>query len=290
MKIGFFGTPAFAADILNDLLAAPGIEVAFAVTNPDVPVGRSGEPKASPVKAVAVSAGIPVLTPEKVRGNADFFDEIRAFGADYFVVAAYGKILPNEVLDAPKKLSVNVHGSVLPKYRGASPVQSVLLEGEKETGVTIMAMSEGMDEGDVLGVLPIPIERSDTAATLFAKFSQVSGPFLVTVLREHFAGKVVPVSQDHDKATYCKKISKEDALADWSLSAETLFNRFRGYSPWPGLHAFYHGKRLSIEKCEVLPEALCPAVPSGTVFLDSEGRPCVRTPHGGLILEVVKLE
>lgn len=290
MKIGFFGTPTFAADILRDLLAASGLEVVFAVTNPDVAVGRSGEPKPSPVKIVASEAGIPVLTPEKVRGNAEFFEEIRSFAADYFVVAAYGKILPNEVLEAPKKLSVNVHGSVLPKYRGASPVQSVLLEGETETGVTIMAMSEGMDEGDTLGVLPIPIERADTAATLFAKFSSVSGPFLVSVLREHFAGKVVPVPQDHSKATYCKKISKEDALADWSLPAETLFNRFRGYSPWPGLHTFFREKRLSIEKCETLPEASCPAVPPGTVFLDSDGRPCVRTPDGGLILEVVKLE
>lgn len=290
MKIGFFGTPAFAADILRDLLAASGTEVVFAVTNPDVPVGRSGEPRPSPVKAAATEAGIPVFTPEKVRGNTEFFETVRSFGADYFVVAAYGKILPDEILEAPSKLSVNVHGSVLPKYRGASPVQSVLLEGETETGVTIMAMSRGMDEGDILAVAPIAIERSDTAGTLFLKFSEISGKFLIQTLRAHFAFEIVPVPQDPSKATYCTKISKEDALADWNVPAETLFNRLRGYTPWPGLHTYFSGKRLSLEKCEVLPETECPELPVGTVFSDSLGRPCVRTPEGGLILEVVKLE
>ena len=171
---------------MKDLLSSIGTEVVFAVTNPDVPVGRSGENRPSPVKAVASAAGIPVFTPEKVRGNAEFLETVRSFGADYFVVAAYGKILPAEILVSPKRLCVNVHGSVLPKYRGASPVQSALLEGETETGVTIMAMSEGMDEGDSLAVLPIPIERSDTAASLFVKFSEVSGKFLIQTLRGHF--------------------------------------------------------------------------------------------------------
>lgn len=276
--------------MLRDLLAADGIEVVFAVTNPDVAVGRSSELKPSAVKAVATEAGIPVFTPAKVRGNAEFLAEAKAFGADYFVVAAYGKILPNEILEAPARLCVNVHGSVLPKYRGASPVQSVLLEGEHETGVTIMAMSEGMDEGDALAVLSIAIGRRDTAATLFAKFSEVSGKFLVQTLREHFAGNVVPVPQDHSKATYCKKISKEDARADWSLPAETLFNRFRGYSPWPGLHTYFQDKKLSVESCEVLSESECPDVPTGTVFAGPQGLPVVRTAEGGLILEVVKLE
>lgn len=275
---------------MRDLIAADGFEVVFAVTNPDVAVGRSAELKPSAVKAAATEAGIPVFTPAKVRGNAEFLESVKAFGADYFVVAAYGKILPNEILEAPARLCVNVHGSVLPKYRGASPVQSVLLEGETETGVTVMAMSEGMDEGDALAVLPIAIDRRDTSASLFVKFSEVSGEFLVQTLRAHFAGNVVPVPQDHSKATYCKKIFKEDARADWSLPAETLFNRFRGYSPWPGLHTYFQGKKLSVESCEVLPESECPAVPVGTVFAGSGGLPAVRTAQGGLILEVVKLE
>ena len=253
-------------------------------------MGRSGELKPSPVKSVATEAGIPVFTPDKVRGNVDFFERIRPYGADYFVVAAYGTILPKEILEMPEKLPVNVHGSVLPKYRGASPVQSALLEGDESTGVTVMAMSEGMDEGDMLAVLPIPIERADTAATLFAKFSSVSGPFLITVLSGHFSGRVVPVPQDHSKATYCRKILKEDARADWAVPAEALFNRFRGYSPWPGLHTFFEGKRLSIEKCEVLDEKFCPDVPLGTVFPDFSGTPVVRTSEGGLILKGVKIE
>ena len=173
MKIGFFGTPALAASVLSDLVAS-GDEVVFAVTNPDAPVGRSGESKPTPVKSVAVGAGIPVLTPEKIRGNVEFLETLRSYGAEYFVVVAYGKILPKELLDIPKKLCVNVHGSVLPKYRGASPIQASLLAGDAVTGVAVMAMSEGMDEGDVLDVLPIPIERSDTAASLFLKFSSLS--------------------------------------------------------------------------------------------------------------------
>lgn len=275
---------------MRDLITAEGVEVVFAVTNPDVAVGRSAELKPSAVKAAATEAGIPVFTPAKVRGNAEFLESVKAFDADYFVVAAYGKILPNEILEAPARLCVNVHGSVLPKYRGASPVQSVLLEGETETGVTVMAMSEGMDEGDALAVLPIAIDRHDTSASLFVKFSEVSGSFLVQTLREHFAGNVVPVPQDHSKATYCKKISKEDARADWSFPAETLFNRYRGYSPWPGLHTYFRDKKLSVEACEVLPESECPAVPEGTVFANTQGVPVVRTAEGGLILEVVKLE
>lgn len=292
MKIGFFGTPPFAASILSDLVASRA-EVVFAVTNPDAPAGRSGQPKPSPVKSVATGAGIPVLTPEKIRGNAEFLSAIRSFGADYFVVAAYGKILPKEILESPKKLCVNVHGSVLPKYRGASPVQSVLLAGETETGVTIMAMSEGMDEGDVLGILPIEIAPSDTAETLFLKFSSLSGPFLRTVLEAYDSGHVVPVPQNGELATYCSKIRKEDAVADWSLPARTLFNRFRGHFPWPGFHSSYRGKRLSVESCAVLPEASCPPLlqcAPGTVFRSSDGEVCVRTPEGGLILEVVKLE
>lgn len=291
MDIGFFGTPAFAADILKDLLSEPDVRVVFVVTNPDAPVGRSGTLKHSPVKEVAMAAGIPVFTPERVRSNPEFLREIQSFRARYFVVAAYGKILPTELLSMPEGLCINVHGSILPKYRGASPIQSVLLEGEETTGVTIMAMSEGMDEGDILDILPIPIERSDTAASLFRKFSEVSGKFLIQTLRAYEKGRIVPVPQDHTLATYCKKISKEDALVDWNLPAETLFNRYRAYSPWPGLHTFFEGKRLSIEKCEILPENECPPdIRPGEAFLSKNGFPCVRTVHGGLILEVVKLE
>jgi methionyl-tRNA formyltransferase len=167
MKIGFFGTPEFARDILRDLVSTPGIEVVFAVTKPDAPVGRSAELRASSVKSFALEAGIPVFAPEKIRANTELFKALSGYGAEYFVVAAYGKILPNEILEMPSRLCVNVHGSILPKYRGASPIQSALVSGETVTGVTVMAMSEGMDEGDILSVLEIPIERFETAATLF---------------------------------------------------------------------------------------------------------------------------
>ncbi len=233
MDIGFFGTPALAASVLGDLVSDSGIRVAFAVTNPDAPVGRSGLLRPTPVKETALAAGIPVFAPERVRGNDEFLRQIGAFPVDYFVVVAYGKILPREILSMPGRLCVNVHGSLLPKYRGASPIQSALLEGETETGVTVMAMSEGMDEGDMLDVLPIPIERSDTSASLFRKFSSVSGNFLIQTLRKHASGLVHPVPQDASLATYCRKITKEDARFQPDVPAEILFNRYRAYFPWP---------------------------------------------------------
>ena len=247
MKIGFFGTPHFAKALLSDLLESQGIEVVFVVTNPDASVGRSSELRPSPVKILALEAGIPVFTPEKVRGNLELFEMLDRFSADFFVVAAYGKILPKEILEMPKKLPINVHGSILPKYRGASPIQAALLSGEKVTGVTIMVMSEGMDEGDILATTEIPIDRFETTTSLFAKFEAVSGDFLVETLRKFEKGEVERIPQDGNLATYCSKISKESGRVDWTHDAEAIFFQWRGYFPWPGIFTFFREKRLVIE-------------------------------------------
>ena len=160
---------------MKDLFGASDVEVAFVVTNPDKPFGRDqGTMKPTPVKELAQEYGIPVLTPKKIRENHDFFDTLRSYDCDYFVVVAYGRILPCGLLSIAKKKSLNIHGSLLPKYRGASPIQSALLHGEKETGVTIMEMSEGMDEGDILKVHTIDIDSHETSETLFSKFSSLS--------------------------------------------------------------------------------------------------------------------
>ncbi len=290
MKIGFFGTPDFARAILSDLSDAPDTEVVFAVTNPDAPVGRSGELRESPVKAFAKSRGIPVFDPLKIRGNAEFLETVRSFRADYFVVAAYGKILPKEILDAPLRRCVNVHGSVLPEYRGASPVQSAIRDGKTETGVTIMEMSEGMDEGDILGIDRFPIRDGETAASLFETFSKRSGTFLLDVLRRDTEGGVVPITQDASRATYCSKISKESGRIDWNSSAESIGRTLRAYSPWPGIFSSYGEKRLVVESCGILPESECPpGLPPGRVFRHS-AETCVRCGTGALILKRVKIE
>lgn len=164
---------------------------------------------------------------------------MQSFACDYFVVVAYGKILPVEVLELPKNMCINIHGSILPAYRGASPIQSALLHGETETGVTIMKMSEGMDEGDILKIRTITIDSTDTAGTLFEKFAAISGPTLIQTLRELGAGGITPIPQDSTLATYCKKIEKEDGLIDWSRPAREIYHMWQAYTPWPGIYTIY---------------------------------------------------
>ena len=179
LKIGVFGTPELSASVLRGLLENENFSVEFAVTNPDKKFGRAQTLIASPVKQLAESYKIPVFQPEKIRNNTEFLEKIAEYQCDYFVVVAYGKILPKELLEIPKKMCINVHGSILPKYRGASPVQSALLNGEKETGVTIMQMSEGMDEGAMICVSKIAIASDETTATLFEKFAEISPNALI---------------------------------------------------------------------------------------------------------------
>lgn len=246
-RIWFFGTPYLAARVLEDLLDSKHFEIPFIVTNPDKPFGRSWELRGSPVKEIALKHEIRKLQPEKIRGNTLFLDELRAFDCDYFIVVAYGKILPLELLEIPKKMCINVHGSTLPKYRWASPIQAALLNGENETGVTIMEMSEGMDEGDILKVRSIPINEHETSESLFEKFSNISGPTLIQTLLELEHGGITPLPQDHTLATYCKKIEKEDGLVDWSKTALEIYHMWQAYTPWPGIYTIYEGKRLLLE-------------------------------------------
>ncbi len=252
IRIGFFGTPYLASRILEDLLSDPDFEVAFAVTNPDKPIGRSWVLQPTPVKEIALENNISIYTPTKIRENREFFEQLWAHNCDYFIVVAYGRILPLEILQLPKKLCINVHGSILPKYRGASPIQAALLAGEKETGVTIMKMSEGMDEGDILKMRTIPIAIMETSETLFQKFADISGPTLIQTLRELEMWGITSLPQEHTLATYCKKIEKEDGLIDWSKSAEEIYHMWQAYTPWPGIYTMYEGKRLLLESVSVI--------------------------------------
>jgi methionyl-tRNA formyltransferase len=204
------------------------------------------------VKVLASSRDIPIFMPTKIRENKEFFDILRSFECDYFIVVAYGRILPLELLDIAHKKSINIHGSILPKYRGASPIQAALLHGEKETGVTIMEMSEGMDEGGILKIRNIVIDSDETSLTLFEKFAQISGPTLIQTLRELETGGITPLPQDDSLATYCKKIEKEDGLIDWSHSAEEIYHMWQAYTPWPGIYTIYERKRLLLESVSLL--------------------------------------
>jgi methionyl-tRNA formyltransferase len=248
IRIGFFWTPSLARAVLSDILSDPRFEVAFVLTNPDKPFGREQQLKAPPVKELAVEKNIPIFQPEKVRWNEELFKNLSKFDCDYFVVVAYGKILPKEVLYIPKKLCINVHGSLLPKYRWASPIQSALLEGERETGVTIMQMSEGMDEWDSIYTENIAIDETETSETLFEKFIHISGKALIQGVIGIDSWALSRIPQDGTKATYCKKIEKEDGLVDWTESNKKIYQKWQAYTPWPGIYTLYEGKRLLLEK------------------------------------------
>lgn len=247
LKIGFFGTPELSASVLADILESDFCQVEFVVTNPDKPFGRKQELRPSPVKLLAEKNFLKIFQPVKIRNNAEFLAEISAYNCDYFIVVAYGKILPKELLDIPKKMCINIHGSLLPAYRGASPIQSALLAGETETGVTIMQMSEWMDEGDMILKEKIQISENETTATLFEKFGKISGKTLLEALKKLENNEIVPEKQDENLATYCGKIAKENGEIDWQEDAKNIFQKWQAYTPWPGIFTFYKGKRVVLE-------------------------------------------
>jgi methionyl-tRNA formyltransferase len=233
MRIVFMGTAELACASLKALLNGGSGEVVAAVTRPDRPKGRDLKAQPPPVKTMAVEAGLPVLQPESARDPA-FASELAALRPEMIVVAAYGQILPQTVLALPKLGCVNVHASLLPKYRGAAPIQWAILNNEAETGVTIMKMAAGMDTGDVLSQRATPIDPDETAAALHQRLATMGGELLTATLPSYAAGKITPQPQDNTAATYARKITKADGRMDWSLSALELRNRIRAFTPWPG--------------------------------------------------------
>ena len=242
LRIAFFGTPAFAVPTLARLLESRHRVVAV-VTQPDRPRGRGQQVSDAPVKALAVSAGIPVLQPERL-GQEVFAEAFGAFAADLGVVAAYGKILPQWLLDAPKLGMVNVHASLLPKYRGAAPVQRAVVNGETETGVTIMRVVKALDAGPMLAKRARPIDLYDTSDVVERDLASMGAGLLAEILDDLAAGRLTEVPQDESAATYAHRLSKEEGLIDFRLSALEIHNRVRGLKPWPGAYTFLHGKRV----------------------------------------------
>ena len=233
LRIVFMGTAELACASLTALLDSPPCEVVAAVTRPDRPKGRDLKAQPPPVKTMAEAAGLPVLQPESAR-NPAFASELAALRPEVIVVAAYGQILPQAVLDLPRFGCVNVHASLLPKYRGAAPIQWAILNNDSETGVTIMKMAAGLDTGDVLSQRATPIDPDETAAALHQRLAAMGGELLTATLPAYAAGGITPQPQDNTAATYARKITKADGQLDWSRSALELRNRIRAFTPWPG--------------------------------------------------------
>lgn len=244
-KIIFFGTSEFSKEILKTLES--NFEVLAVVTQPDRAVGRKQEITESAVSKEAHSLKIPVLKPESLK-DASALNELQALPkADLFIVVAYGQIIPKAVLDlAP---AINIHGSVLPKYRGASPIHAALLSGETETGISIMLMDEKMDHGPILKIEKVKIEESDTFIELEKKLLALAKTLIIPTANDFLEGKIKGQEQDHSKATFCKTISKEDGRIDWNTNASEIFNKYRAYIQWPGLWTLFDGKILKVRKC-----------------------------------------
>ena len=248
MKLVFMGTPDFAVPCLEELIKA-GHEIVGVFTQPDKPVGRKRVMTPPPVKVCAEKNGITVYQPDSVR-TEECLSLMKELNPDCVVVVAYGRIIPSEMLKLPKFGFVNVHGSLLPKYRGAAPIQWSIIDGEKKTGVTTMQMDDGIDTGDMLEVSETEIGENETAGELFDRLAEMGGKLIVSTLSKLEKGELTPIPQDHEKSNYAKIISKEMALIDFNMSAENVFNLIRGFNPWPIAYTIIGDKRLKVFAAE----------------------------------------
>lgn len=250
MNVIFMGTPDFAVSTLEGLIKS-NHKIIAVVTRPDRPKGRGREILPSPVKVVAEDNKIEVLQPEKVR-EPDFVKKLREYRPDCIVVVAFGQILPKDILSLPRYGCINLHASILPKYRGAAPINWALINGETKTGVTSMLMNEGMDTGDILIQREVEITEGDSAGTLHDRLSEMGSEVILETLDGLEKGNVKRVKQNESSATYAQKIKKEDCLINWDEDAKKIVNRIRGLTPLPGAYTFYNGKRLKITNAEYL--------------------------------------
>ncbi|MCL2300191.1 MAG: methionyl-tRNA formyltransferase [Firmicutes bacterium] len=257
MNLVFMGTPAFAVPCLERLLA-DGHEIQAVLCQPDKPQGRKMQLAPPPVKQAALAHGLPVLQPEKLRDNTEMPALLRALAPDLIVVVAYGKILPQEILDIPKYGCVNVHASLLPKYRGAAPIQWAVLNGETETGITTQQMDAGIDTGDILLQAKTPVPGDMTAGGLHDILSELGAQVLSDTLKSLEQGKLVPCKQDDALATYAPMLSKELSPLDFAKPAHVLHNQVRGLNPWPGAAMLFEGRPLKVHKTRVANEGGSP--------------------------------
>jgi len=290
LRVVFMGTPEFSATILAALID-DGYDIVGAFTQPDKKVGRKQLLEKSPVKLVAEKNNIPVFTPAKLHPEA--VEELRGLQPDLIILVAYGKILPQAVLDLPRLGAINIHPSLLPKFRGPSPIQNALLAGEKITGTTIMLMDAGIDTGDILRQKEIAIGPDETYVGLAEKLSGFSAELLLETLDGFLAGKIIPQKQDGTLASYCKLIKKTDGQIDWKDAAENIYNRYRAFAAWPGVFTSWNAdgqaKRIQLKKITLIGDDSADRRQPGEVFRqDNSIR--VRTADGAIGLEEIQLE
>ncbi|MDO4268683.1 MAG: methionyl-tRNA formyltransferase [Eubacteriales bacterium] len=290
MRIIFMGTPDFSVPTLESLIQSRH-QVIAAVTQPDKPKGRGKEIQMTPVKETALKHHIPVYQPARAR-DPEFVEEMRALKPDVMVVIAFGQILSKELLEVPRYGCVNLHASLLPKYRGAAPIQWAVINGDEETGVTSMMMDVEMDTGDMLEKVTVKLDPEETGGSLFDRLSLLGGDLILSTLDKLEAGTVVPEKQDHEKATYVKKISKSMGDIDWTMDAAAIERLVRGLNPWPSAYTRLNGKLLKIWKAGVLddPAPQPEAAACGQIVKASGGQLLVRTGGGILSLLEVQLE
>lgn len=245
MRLVFCGTPAFAVPALKYLIGQPEFEIVGVVTQPDRPRGRGQEVSSSPVKETAQAAGIPVHQPEKIRAP-EAQKLLEDLAPDVIVIIAYGQIIPARLLPIPKLGWINLHASLLPKYRGAAPINWAIVNGEKKTGVTTMRIDAGMDTGEMLLQKETEIGATETAPELTRRMSELGAPLMVETLRGLSAGTIVARAQDHSQASSAPILKREDGRIDWSRPAQKIFNRIRGFAPWPGAYTTFRGQTCQI--------------------------------------------
>lgn len=282
MRLVYLGTPQFAVPTLERIVAA-GHEVAAVFTQPDRPKGRGQKDAMPPVKEAALRLGLPVYQPERVR-RPEVVDQLKALAPGAMVVVGYGQIIPQAILDIPPQGIINVHASLLPKYRGAAPIQWAIARGETRTGVTTMKIDAGLDTGDMLLKWETEIGPEETAVELGERLAVAGADLLVGTLAE--LGSIVPAKQDEAQATYAPILKKEDGRIDWSMPTQDILNRIRGFEPWPGCYTFWDGQRIRIWKARRLDS---PAPPQEWMARN-KGRLTAGTGNGGIEILEVQLE
>ncbi|AKZ52516.1 TPA: methionyl-tRNA formyltransferase [Streptococcus pyogenes] len=282
IKLLFMGTPQFSATVLKGLLDNPAYEILGVVTQPDRAVGRKKDIKVTPVKQLALEHGISIYQPEKLSGSQELI-EIMGLGADGIITAAFGQFLPTILLDSVS-FAINVHASLLPKYRGGAPIHYAIMNGDKEAGVTIMEMIKEMDAGDMVAKASTPILETDNVGTLFEKLAIIGRDLLLDSLPAYLSGELKPIPQDHSQATFSPNISPEQEKLDWTMSNQEVFNHIRGMNPWPVAHTFLEGQRLKIYEAQLAEGEGLP----GQVIVKTKKSLVIATGQGALSLIVVQ--
>lgn len=282
IKLLFMGTPQFSATVLKGLLDNPAYEILGVVTQPDRAVGRKKDIKVTPVKQLALEHGISIYQPEKLSGSQELI-EITGLGADGIITAAFGQFLPTLLLDSVS-FAINVHASLLPKYRGGAPIHYAIMNGDKEAGVTIMEMIKEMDAGDMVAKASTPILETDNVGTLFEKLAIIGRDLLLDSLPAYLSGELKPIPQDHSQATFSPNISPEQEKLDWTMSNQEVFNHIRGMNPWPVAHTFLEGQRLKIYEAQLAEGEGLP----GQVIVKTKKSLVIATGQGALSLIVVQ--